>query len=110
MRVMDCLPLPLTHVAFRLGSAAWSATCSGGSGGSLYIMTLLDRRRRAPCCLLEFILSLCSAAPALVPGAKERVRGRRMEDRLAAEKDEEEVKWCWRMEAVSTDGYDWSGE
>ena len=80
-----CLPLPFTQEALRLGSADWSLSCSGDSGGSLYMRTLLDRRRRP--CLLEFMLSLslslaAATGPALVPGAKERVRGRRIEDSL----------------------------
>ena len=84
-------PLPLTQEALRLGSADWSLNCSGDSGGSLYMRTLLERRRRP--CLLEFMfslslslsLSLAAAGPALVPGAKERVRGRRIEDSLTVD-------------------------
>ena len=108
------VPLPLTQEALRLGSADWSLNCSGDSGGSLYMRTLLERRRRP--CLLEFMLSLslslslAAAGPALVPGAKERVRGRRIEDSLTVDGWELGLELCSRVEGcLQTGTRDWRG-
>jgi hypothetical protein len=82
------IPFAFTHVAFRLGSAAWSLMCSGDSKGSLYIIRLLDLLL-LPACFPSFILfspegeSFLGGGAEFVFGAKASVLGNKKEDSLA---------------------------